>query len=541
MSVKKRFHLVLILFFLIFLAVYHPVLTQDYGVSDDFYITWVADTTFFHPLSKPAIFFDGRPLNGLWKIVTYILIDRIDEQWSVRLIALGIVVLSAAFFASLLKERFGFLALYAYGFSLIVFMLPGFSSFILWQTASVCSMGVLLGLIAGRLSLDCIDRIIVSGWTKRVFGLFALSVFIQVLAMLFYHPSAMFFGIVTLLVLLFDSNAEVNKKIIRLISHGALLGASILIFYVTVKTIAGSLPMFGDFSTPKLFHKFQLDISLIKNLTALYQLDFTGMAFWLVDGSYRINQFVHIMFVVGFALHIVLFWRGRTDQFTFLRTISYTIGYMFALICLIFVLPNLINMFAPSYNSYARHTVVFSSAYLMFLARVLYDMRDITVYNHSILVKISKNIIITFFIIIVVIVAWRVDEKVKMHTNDWDEILTDMKFLSHDVESRDLNIKISMPAFVYKRWGIGAATRDIPTHGFLMFVAAFTENGWLPENFRYTNKIDYMGLGQGTSRISFKTRFGTKIVMDFETAPYKLKSSLSYNYEFTYQNLTGVF
>ncbi|MDC1213951.1 hypothetical protein N8000_05695 [Rhodospirillales bacterium] len=120
--------------------------------------------------------------------------------------------------------------------------------------------------------------------------------------------------------------------------------------------------------------------------------------------------------------------------------------------------------------------------------------------------------------IIFVIVAWHVDIKTTMHENDWHEVLTDMGSLFQTIDKKSLNIKISMPPFIYKRWGIGAATRDIPTHGLYMFVAAFAKHGWLTVNYRYVEKITYVGLNKGSSRISFNTKFGTQIVLDVENA-----------------------
>lgn len=541
MSEKKRFRLELLLFSLVFLSIYYPVLTKVYGVSDDFYITWIADPTFFHPLAKSAIFLDGRPLNGLWKIITYIFVDRIDEQWPVRLIALGVVTLSAVILATLLRCRFGFKTPIAYGFSLIVFTLPGFSSFIIWQTAAVCSMGAMLGLVSGVLSLRGIDRIVDLGWSLKIAGGLAAAILIQVAAMLFYHPAAMFFGIVSLLVLLFDGNTEINKKIIRLIAHGALLGIAIIVFYLSVKAVSGSMGMFGDFTFPKSFHGFSIDLSLSKNRTAMFQLDYTGMAFWLVDGSYQINQFIHVIFAASLLFHIAIFWRELSGQMPIRRTVIYATCYVVALFCLIYVLPNLINVFAPTYNFYTRHTVVFSTAYLLLFARVLCDLRSTVPALYARFESACHWVLIAFFAIVIVIVAWRAEVKTTMHANDWHEILTDMSSLSQEVEKRDLNIKISMPPYVYKRWGIGAATRDIPTHGLLMFLAAFAQHGWLQENYRTEMGLSIDNLTAKALRMRFITKSGTNMVIDFETEPYKLKTDLKYDYAFAYQNLTSAF
>lgn len=513
----NRFATVFALFYAFFVAILHPGLLESFGVSDDFYLSLIASNFGGHSHVQVATFYNGRPLNGAWLALTYPWLDSVELLWITRLVTIAAVAGSAALLSRHLYKHLGFTALNALVLSVLIFTLPGLVSFALWYSAATCAFGLLIATVSSVVADKAVGQyqsllqIIRTAWPQLM-----LAALLQTFAMLFYQASAMFYVVLPLIGLLFLTNMSIGERLIRTTLLMTVMGIGIFASFVIVKFVLVGFIAPEFITYPNTFHAFSLNLDIAKNLTALKEIEATGAALWFVDGRRSVVILVRTLIVLGFAFHILRNWRMLTQKYDRKSSVILILIYAAFIIGLVVIVPNLVNLLAYSYNSYTRHTVVFSATLIVLGWRFFIDGWHFIDGSKFVNASICRWSVCGLALVVVAVMFTRIDDKVSMHAAEWRQALAKTESIKPLAMAGDVKIGVIFPEFDYKRWGIGAGTLHIPTHAFLLVYAAFAENKFLQHDYRYRDTgFDYIRIGKDTQSVTFTTRYGSLVTMDF--------------------------
>ncbi len=144
------------LFYMLVVAAYWPVLTNNYGYSDDYDGLQGMRRGSYGILYNPSISQAGRPLGCFWYWAAFKSAEGIDDLKRMRLLTLsGIALFGTAL--TLLHRRAGHSCSVAMGISALVILTPAFAVYASWLTLVCGGFGAFAGLVGGWLVWDAVD------------------------------------------------------------------------------------------------------------------------------------------------------------------------------------------------------------------------------------------------------------------------------------------------------------------------------------------------------------------------------------------------